>query len=1427
MLTFGIFYRDRGLRIPANLLSPRLTDTTTMVLPLDSIYHSIDHDEESIGVEESDPVVGHYSGNIVAQHVLEYSADATAGTPRPNALQPAKVVMQYHTNHRRIKRAEISGAILKQPKTLLVYNYGVLDQRYRYNETPFTDYNRWLNFHVTMVDTISKLAGTSERQQYIPMDVPTPLPPLSALLRATNRIDRPLLDMFNTPTKLFMLDLFVWAGPDRAKSTLSKLSPDALKKINLLWRVGAKYTVMNLGTYDSWIKTDQNKAGTMSPQDSQKRLLRFMMSLLASITVMGDDGDDGDFDDGADDGKFEEGVDRAQAELDDAIVSISGEVDDITGRRAKIRADNKLRVTREVPVEKKSVPTAEQEDILFADDKGTEDKHIENIDADLAELEKIHAEVKPSGYQAYTPPNQEMDSEVVRRAEKLASRGLLTAAEVRRMKALAGRFRTIKNPHGEGMLAEHLKITPEELAVPEEVKLVKEMPGVVDPSMLNSSLEMFDRHYIENILTKDISNMVMSIQQSGIAVQNYTVERVEDVADCFEMHTVSVVPPSGKASTLRFRLPVVNEDGVFKAAGTKFRMRKQRSELPIRKVSPDSVSLTSYHSKMSVNRTERAMYNYVRWIGNELVSANVDPDNLLVSDLKLSEVFDNQAHLPRVYSAISYRITSFKSGVYTFYFDWSKRKEIFGETKVVAGKFVPVGTGAGTTLFMDYDNVIYETANIEKEGTTKRLGLIEEITGLDLSRRPVEYAELDIFGTAIPIGVVLAHHIGLGNLLATLNTKHRRVAKGAKSDLTVHEFIVKFQDESLIFDRNDPIAVLVFNGINRYRNDIKRFSIYDFDKQDVFSVVFDSNKIVPRYERELRILHQRWVDPITKGLLLEMQEPTDLFNLYISAVKKLTTDHHPDPMDNLFQRDRGYERFAGILYGELSAAIRSFEARPNSPHASVDLNPQAVWFSVLQDQTVMPTEESNPIHGLKEKEVVVFRGAGGRSARSMTSKNRTYHANGLGVVSEATVDNGDVATISYLTADPNYSSVRGTIRKLDGFKGKAARCGSTSMMLAPGAEHDSSMRVNFTSIQNSQTTHCENYITPPSRTGYERILAQRVDAIYASVAKKDGEVEAVTDKVVTVGYKDGTKKSYPVGRQFGNWSGKVIPHDLKASVKVGDRVARGDVLAYNTRFFAHDHLYPKQVLYKSGVMCRVALMENTGTLEDSCEISQQFADKLITMSTHIRPIKVKFDQEIRNLVEVGDDIDFESILCTLHDVVEGNSALFNDEALDTLKSLAQLSPKAKYTGKIDKIDVVYTGEPEDMSPSLRALTDKSDEDLYRTRKQMKQRPVDGHVEVGYRVNGIPMEQNTAMIRVYISGPTSMGIGDKLVFGSQMKSIVGRVLGGKNTTADGGTIDAYFSYYSLLKRQVESPIIMGTSNTLAMHIAKLAVKAYKD
>ena len=105
-----------------------------------------------------------------------------------------------------------------------------------------------------------------------------------------------------------------------------------------------------------------------------------------------------------------------------------------------------------------------------------------------------------------------------------------------------------------------------------------EIKGVTDKSMLSTSVNAFHREYVKNVMPKDIAAMTLGIQQAGVAVTDYQVKRVVDAVDKYDMYTVKLTPVKGQPSTVRFKLPVVEEDGTFLAGGVKVRYRTQRAD---------------------------------------------------------------------------------------------------------------------------------------------------------------------------------------------------------------------------------------------------------------------------------------------------------------------------------------------------------------------------------------------------------------------------------------------------------------------------------------------------------------------------------------------------------------------------------------------------------------------------------------------------------------------------------------------------------------------------------------------------------------------------------------------------------------------------------------------------------------------------------
>jgi hypothetical protein len=130
-----------------------------------------------------------------------------------------------------------------------------------------------------------------------------------------------------------------------------------------------------------------------------------------------------------------------------------------------------------------------------------------------------------------------------------------------------------------------------------------------------------------------------------------------------------------------------------------------------------------------------------------------------------------------------------------------------------------------------------------------------------------------------------------------------------------------------------------------------------------------------------------------------------------------------------------------------------------------------------------------------------------------------------------------------------------------------------------------------------------------------------------------------------------------------------------------------------------------------------------------------------------------------------------------------------------------------------------------MSESLREVAHASDRTRRATAKELGEEFTSGRVDDTMRFDGDPLVPDTLVIQIYITGMESMGIGDKVVFASQMKSIVSRVFPDGDHTESGLPVDATFAFTSIDNRIVNSPQIIGTTNMLLEVISKKAAEIY--
>lgn len=1450
-IAYPLFYRKYGLMFQSQLKTPKIGEYDVLTLPLNSLFHVVDYENHyGIGPSQDESIFNNVTkkaSKVYIETVNEYKGTPLSGFIRQGKSLTA-ITTRYIIENERFLRSTGKVENYNSPMALPAIVYGNLDEVYEYKNIRIARLNKWLNYHRTVFAKALEVSRRTDRQQFLELQVPKRFPTITQIKKGLNGLDESSLKQLNNPDAWLISSFWNMILNNGNSYIFSDYTIHDFDKINIIWRFSNKFTIINVGrllefAYPKPINGKEQKP-VMSPQRLNIKFVKLLLRLSRNEYQTEEEA------------KHEESIELIEMQeaereisrfnhnqpsqpIDDNVEEYDDSNDEYEEREEdEDEEDNDNVFTGKRPLSKTDEAVIQHyTDIKL--DKEIDDllADIDEIDAELSEedeekqldeeLTRVSLDNDDddsddiSAYKEYVPEPITPESVIKTDTDKLVKAGIMSVKEQNRYMKMAERSYELPNPlNPDYSIKTSTIVTKDDKEIGDNNRLPIESNDIVDESMLFSNLPKFNENYITNVYDKDIVRMVMNIQKGGIIVKDYQVETITTLHDNYQIHKVQIETTKGHVSTLTFKMPVLNEDGTFLISGKRRYSRRQRGDVPIRKVSPREVALTSYYSKMFVQRSERKQFNLVQHIQQHVINSSIDGLND-IHDIKFGDVFVNDVRLPRIYSTLSQKFTSFSCKGVTLHFNYYKISENFNGVKPDAKKF-PVGEVDGKVkLWLTNEE---NSKLLDEKGTV--IGTLEEFIGYDMKKAPLELAEVNIFGKSIPLVAILGYHLGLGNLMKTLKLKPRRVARKSRYDLAPDEYAIPFKDEVLIFNKKvNKGGLLIINGLMRYKDLVSSTSVYEFDKKSIYNDLFENIKAPLKQLKETKDMFNLWVDPITHDILEEMGEPTDLVMLFIRACELLTNDEHPDAMDLGYMRDKGYERFTGIMYSELTKVIREYNARPLYNNNKLTINPESIWYAITTDQSVEMAKDSSPVDNLKEKEVIIYSGAGGRSGQTMTAPNRKYHKSHIGTISEATVDSGDAGTTIYNSADPAYTSVYGLSKRVDPKTTKPARLLSTSGLLSPNAINDDTKRMGFISIQNGQTTFVTGASPMPYRTGMEKIISTRTSGIYSKIAPEAGKVIDVTKEYITVEYENGKKENFQIGRNFGTWGAYTMPHDLIPNVKKGDTFKKGHCLYYNGNYFQPDPTDNGNIIYKTHALARVAIVENLDVYEDSCVLSKEFSNKLYSKLTHIRNIRLNTNSTVRNLVKVGDKVETDSILCTLL-ASQTDTGLFGDDFMDSLQAIGSLNPKAQYKGTVDKIVVLYTAELDDMDEELQEIVIESDTRIFKETKKLGHGAKTGRINPGLNIEGKKLLDDEIVIQIYITEEADMTIADKVVVANQLKATVGRYWTEEQTTEDGKPFDLMFSAKSIDNRIVLSAEAMGTTNTLMVALTEQFIEAYE-
>jgi hypothetical protein len=292
-------------------------------------------------------------------------------------------------------------------------------------------------------------------------------------------------------------------------------------------------------------------------------------------------------------------------------------------------------------------------------------------------------------------------------------------------------------------------------------------------------------------------------------------------------------------------------------------------------------------------------------------------------------------------------------------------------------------------------------------------------------------------------------------------------------------------------------------------------------------------------------------------------------------------------------------------------------------------------------------------------------------------------------------------------------------------------------------------------------------------------------------AKESGIIEKIDEKnkVAILKYKSGKQDLIDLDIVETNNSngGFFCSQKFELLYGVGEKFAKGAILAKNPNFFIGDGK-KDDITYSLGRVSKVAITSGDFTLEDSSMITEQLSEDMATKVTMRKTKILDKNATVSYIAKEGQEIKTGEPLLIFENAFKDDSindilSKIGNEFAENIAEMSKNELKCKYTGKVVKINIYYTNEIDEYSTSLQNVI-KS----YISEKKTRKTIIEKIKGSGYdSLNAPIIEKQTEnkikgedvidgiMFEFFIEYYDELGIGDKIIYGTALKTIVSKVL----------------------------------------------------
>ena len=916
-----------------------------------------------------------------------------------------------------------------------------------------------------------------------------------------------------------------------------------------------------------------------------------------------------------------------------------------------------------------------------------------------------------------------------------------------------------------------------------------------NPNVSNIKFTNFEKSYNENVMKRDTIKVLSGLNDKSIPtyIKDIKVEDTSDELNYKETYHVVLEDENRVRHNLTFDVPKFVDDKFLYLNGSKKIITKQLFMKPIVKTGPDEVQVCSNYNKIFIRRHGTNMSPKIEKF-KKAMSTNIVGVNVKNGD---ASKINNDYKTTLEYDELSKSFITIKSSNAEFIFDQniihSRLRQPLTSDEMCIGFY-----NDGKPIIMNFNNEKIDGVEfIDYIVSMCGAKMIATYDSINMNTKKFFFSRATIMAKDVPLVLLLGYCEGLTTVMRKANINHHFTDK--KPSISSNQNYIQFEDGYLVYDIYPLENSLLMNGLSIIPT--KSFKYEELDDKDIYLDLFDVMYHARNLSNAFNSFYEFMIDPITKEVLDDLDYPTDFVSVMIFANALLADNSYIIENNMNLYRVRSNEIVNAIIHRELADAYAKYRTTANSKNPTkISIPKDAIIKKILMTNTVEEFSTLNPIYESEKLRTISTKGVNGMNLeKAYTLDKRSYDPTMMGIIGMSSSPDGNVGVARKLALEPNIKGPRGYIDiNEDTTKLKDVNIFTAAEMLTPmGNTHDESIRLAMASKQSGHIIPVTKSSPVLISNGVEQTIQYSLSKDFIITAEDDGEVVEFDEKtgLMIVQYKNGNCQAVDTKPKVvkNSSSGFYISNKLNTKYKVGDKVKKNDILAYEDKFFTQDGHNGNR--FNIGSLQKVAIMSAYSTYEDSTFVTKKLSTEMSSEIVMMKDVTIGRNSNVDHIVKIGDEVHVGDILVSFETSYEDDSLnkflqSIGDDLKEEIKSLGKVPIKSKYSGVIEDIKIYSSVDLEELSPSLQKIVKEYYDKINRKKKIINKYDKNpGIIKAGILFNE-PTEKikptpdgklkgkevfDGVLIEFYIKYHDSIAVGDKITFYSALKSIVGEVI----------------------------------------------------